>query len=343
MTHLLLALAISLLPHTPLIEHGKTNQLLNFDFVLQNPTNEKAEIVEVEVDVLGANDTLIAQRRVGENGLSVTTIPNRFIEPNGKLVVFNPIYSFEPDLDLSHLRYTFRFEGGAKQTIDVHPKPYETTTNLVMPLSGRVLVHDGHDFYSHHRRLDITGAMTTALHIEANATRYAYDFVIVDEQGKMYRNDGEKNEEWYGFGAPLYAPGSGVVVESLDGIDDNTKSNLFKPVMEEILKDLSRIFGNHVIVDHGNGEFSLLAHMKKGSVLVKKGDRVKQGQQLGQLGFSGDAFLAHLHYELQSDAHFGEGLPSYFHDYKRLTGGKSVSVKQGQVDSGDVLLVQPRP
>ena len=294
--------------------------------------------MEVEVDVLGANDALIARRRVGENGLSVTTIPNRFVEPNGKLVVFNPIHSFEPDLDLSHLRYTFRFEGGATQSIDVHPRPYETKTNLIGPVPGRVLVHDGHDFYSHHRRLDVTGAMTTALHIDANLTRYAYDFVVVDEQGKMYRNDGEKNDDWYGFGVPIYVPGDGVVVEALDGIEDNTKSNPFKPVMEKILGNLYLIFGNHVVIDHGNGEFSLLAHLKKGSVSVKNGDRVKQGQQIGQLGFSGDAFLAHLHYELQSDAKFGEGLPSYFRDYKRVIGDKTINVKRGQIDSGDVLL-----
>jgi len=342
MTHLLLALTISLLPHTPLIEHGKTNQLINFDFVLENPAAEKVEIVEIEVDVLGPNDTLIAQRRVGENGLSVTTIPNRFIEPKGTLVVFNPLFSFEPDLDLSHLRYKFRFEGGATQTVDVHPKPYATKTNLIVPVPGRVLVHDGHDFYSHHRRLDVTGPMTTALHIDSNVTRYAYDFVVIDEKGKMYRNDGEKNEDWYGFGAPLYAPGAGVVVAAMDGVDDNTKSKPFQPVMEEILKNVYLIFGNHVVIDHGNGEFSLLAHMKKGSVTVKTGDRVKQGQRIGALGFSGDAFLAHLHYELQSDAKFGEGLPSYFHDYKRLVGSKYVAVPTGQVDSGDVLEVPRR-
>jgi len=43
--------------------------------------------------------------------------------------------------------------------------------------------------------------------------------------------------------------------------------------------------GNHVTIDHGNGEFSLLLHMKPGSVTVKKGDRVSQGQEIGAIGF----------------------------------------------------------
>jgi len=337
-----LALTISLLPHTPLIEHGKNAQLVNFDFVLENPSAEKKEIVEVEVDVLGPNDTLVAQRRAGENGLGVLTIPQRFIEPQGKLVIFNPLYSFEPELDLSHLRYTFRFEGGAKQTIDIHPKPYEAKTNLIVPVPGRVLVHDGHDFLSHHRRLDVTGQMTTAMHIDTNMTRYAYDFVVVDEQGKMYRNDGEKNEDWYGFGVPILASGAGVVVESSDGMDDNTKSKPFQPNMEAVMQNLHVIFGNYVVIDHQNGEYSIFAHMKKGSVLVKQGDRVKQGQKIGELGFSGDAFLAHLHYQVQSDAKYGEGLPSYFHDFKRMVGAKTVAVPYGQIDSGDVILTPTR-
>jgi murein DD-endopeptidase MepM/ murein hydrolase activator NlpD len=44
-----------------------------------------------------------------------------------------------------------------------------------------------------------------------------------------------------------------------------------------------------VLIDHENGEYSLLVHMKPGSVLVRSGDRVKQGQQVGAIGFAGDA------------------------------------------------------
>jgi murein DD-endopeptidase MepM/ murein hydrolase activator NlpD len=40
--------------------------------------------------------------------------------------------------------------------------------------------------------------------------------------------------------------------------------------------------------------------MKPGSVLVRSGDRVKQGQQVGAIGFAGDSIFPHLHYSLMS-------------------------------------------
>jgi murein DD-endopeptidase MepM/ murein hydrolase activator NlpD len=55
-----------------------------------------------------------------------------------------------------------------------------------------------------------------------------------------------------------------------------------------------------VLIDHENGEYSLLVHMKPGSVLVRSGDRVKQGQKVGAIGFAGDSIFPHLHYSLMS-------------------------------------------
>ena len=59
---------------------------------------------------------------------------------------------------------------------------------------------------------------------------------------------------------------------------------------------LAYAFGNCVVIDHGNSEFSLLAHMQEGSVTVKVGDQVVAGQVIGKLGNSGSSFGPHLHY-----------------------------------------------
>jgi len=58
--------------------------------------------------------------------------------------------------------------------------------------------------------------------------------------------------------------------------------------------------GNFVLIDHEDGEYSLLVHMKPGSVRVRSGDRVKQGQMVGAIGFAGDSIFPHLHYSLMS-------------------------------------------
>ncbi|MFD1906546.1 M23 family metallopeptidase [Paenibacillus rhizoplanae] len=56
--------------------------------------------------------------------------------------------------------------------------------------------------------------------------------------------------------------------------------------------------GNVVVIDHGNGEHSITAHLKKGSVAVKKGDNVQQGDLIGHLGNSGNSSEAHLHFQV---------------------------------------------
>ena len=72
--------------------------------------------------------------------------------------------------------------------------------------------------------------------------------------------------------------------------------------------------GNHVVIDHGHGEFSMIAHMRAGSVRVALGDRVQQGDPLGLLGSSGDTVTPHVHYQLQDgpDWEFSDGLPVRF-------------------------------
>lgn len=56
-------------------------------------------------------------------------------------------------------------------------------------------------------------------------------------------------------------------------------------------------YGNYVVVDHGNGNTTLYAHMSSRS--VKAGDVVKQGQVLGLVGTTGRSTGNHLHYEIR--------------------------------------------
>jgi hypothetical protein len=334
---------LTTIPARPLIEVGKGQQILNFDVVLQNATKEELEVSMFELTVLGPKGELIAQKRLDTNGMSILTLANRVVKPGGKIVLFNPLHSWDEQIPLSRVRVDIALDSGDvsqkyRATLDLQPLRYENQSKFILPVTGRAFVHDGHDYYSHHRRLDVTGGMTTAIGVTTNMTRYAYDFVIVDEAGKMFRGDGEKNEDWYGFGSPIVAPAAGVVVAMADGQADNTKSKKnLEMTFEGFMKNHNLPFGNYAIIDHQNGEFSFFAHFRNGSVAVKKGDMVKQGQKIGEMGFSGDAFLVHLHYQLQRDANWGEGLPSYFQDYERYVGGKFVPVKRGQVDSGDVV------
>jgi len=59
-------------------------------------------------------------------------------------------------------------------------------------------------------------------------------------------------------------------------------------------------YGNYVVIDHGNGYRTLYAHMLNGSVVVKAGQKVSQGQKLGNMGSTGRSTGTHLHFEVQS-------------------------------------------
>lgn len=58
--------------------------------------------------------------------------------------------------------------------------------------------------------------------------------------------------------------------------------------------------GNFVVIEHRAREYSVLAHLKQGSVRVKPGRKVKRGEVLGLCGNSGNSSEPHLHYHLQN-------------------------------------------
>jgi murein DD-endopeptidase MepM/ murein hydrolase activator NlpD len=72
-------------------------------------------------------------------------------------------------------------------------------------------------------------------------------------------------------------------------------------VAEGMVRELlgpGRILGNHVVLDLGGGVYAALAHLRRGSLLVRRGDRVAAGQQLAECGNSGNSAEPHLHFQL---------------------------------------------
>ncbi|MEZ4677921.1 MAG: M23 family metallopeptidase [Caldilineaceae bacterium] len=56
-------------------------------------------------------------------------------------------------------------------------------------------------------------------------------------------------------------------------------------------------YGNHVIVDHGNGYTTLYAHLN--SIFVSPGENLGKGEQLGTVGNTGNSTGPHLHFEIR--------------------------------------------
>jgi murein DD-endopeptidase MepM/ murein hydrolase activator NlpD len=71
-------------------------------------------------------------------------------------------------------------------------------------------------------------------------------------------------------------------------------------------------YGREVVVDHGFGYVSRYAHLNK--ILVQKGQKVKRGELIGELGSSGRSTGPHLHYEIRSNNKYVNPLNYYYED-----------------------------
>lgn len=92
-----------------------------------------------------------------------------------------------------------------------------------------------------------------------------------------------------GNNQPIIAAEAGTVTTAVDGWG-NTNGQEGRPY--------KRVYGNYVIVSHGNGWHTLYGHLANG-IAVKKGQVVPKGQVLGYMGDTGYSFGQHLHFELR--------------------------------------------
>ena len=128
-------------------------------------------------------------------------------------------------------------------------------------------------------------------HCAYKAQKYAMDIVKVDEKGRFFKGAGNELEDYFTMGENIYAPVAGTVVGLLDSL----------PNVEVTLttSDTVNPAGNHIVIKFDTDRYLFLAHLNKGTLKVKKGDKVKQGDLLAQAGNSGNTSWPHLHMHIQ--------------------------------------------
>ncbi len=176
-----------------------------------------------------------------------------------------------------------------------------------------------------------------------HAQRFAIDWMQLDAEGRLHRGDGSRVEDFAFYASPVLAVADGTVVDVLDELDDQVPGSLPDPKTI----NLQNVGGNHIVLDLGGGRFGFYAHLKKGSMRVAKGDRVRRGQVLALLGNSGNTSAPHLHFHLMdSPSPLGSsGLP-YLLDRFALAGQLSAErFDKGGLDGSwsEFLLPEPAP
>jgi len=351
--------SINIAPVHPLIEKDIYGYYMNFDITIKNHTSHMLELSSVEAAIMDDKGKLALRKFMNNEGSApgIDLLVYTLIKPGETVSIFNPFHTFPLDITIASLKYGFYFDYADNQqekdvnkkrlpvdfdesvVANITPRVYIAKNDYLLPLKGKIIVWDGHDFYSHNRRAANQTTDSKVAQITANSSRYAYDLMSVDEKGSMYNGSPYAKQNWYTFGKPVYAPLEGVVVAIQNDIPDNEfDGKTVKSPKLDPKKDPEGM-GNYVIIQHANGEYSMMLHLEAGSVMAREGQMVKAGQEIGEVGFSGAVVFPHLHYSVTNGTKelASEGLPNYFNDYKLYRGNAVVNIKRSRIDSGDIV------
>ena len=128
-----------------------------------------------------------------------------------------------------------------------------------------------------------------------NPQMFAIDWLQA-VHGSLFRGNGKRLSDWFGFGQPVYAVANGVVVRA---ISNRPETVPFTPGPAAVQKP-GDYGGNEVIERIGPGLYAVYEHLKTGSVLVRLGQHLRTGQPIARLGSSGNSTGPHLHFGIQS-------------------------------------------
>jgi murein DD-endopeptidase MepM/ murein hydrolase activator NlpD len=143
-------------------------------------------------------------------------------------------------------------------------------------------------------RLPFRGSWTVTqahngAHTHQGPWRYAFDFEIVGADGRAWEGEGREPRDFRCYNLPVLAAGTGTVDSVRDGIPDNAIGGM----------NARENWGNTVVIAHGSDLYSVYSHLKPGSIIVKVGDPIRAGAELGRCGNSGRSLVPHLHFHVQ--------------------------------------------
>ena len=155
----------------------------------------------------------------------------------------------------------------------------KNTINLASPF------HNGKQIVLHGGLSPFTNG-----HFHVKPQNYALDIVGLNNLGMRASSfqGGSDLSDYVIYGQPIYSPLNGTVVAVEDKYDDQTPPTT----------DIEHLAGNYILIESEGVEI-LLAHLKRGSIVVKIGDAVTTNTLLGQVGNTGNTSEPHLHIHVE--------------------------------------------
>jgi len=154
----------------------------------------------------------------------------------------------------------------------------------------------------------------------------ALDFVIVDSKSNTYREPSSprevfSRENFYCYNKEILAPYEGYVYDIINNVEENDVGEV----------DTDHNWGNTVILNHLNGLFSQISHIKKDSFNVFIGQYITKGTFIATCGNSGRSPEPHIHFQLQTIPVVGSKTLAYPISYFIERNGKDKVLRISEV------------
>jgi murein DD-endopeptidase len=195
-------------------------------------------------------------------------------------------------------------EGGEFQVLD------EAPVVLGAPLRGG----DWTPIYNDSWKLGHRRVIYTTDGVEHIPGRFAIDWMKVATDGTHAKGDEANPANWYGYGADVLAVADATVSVAMDDIPDPQIVEPHKVV------EIENASGNYIVLDLENGKYAFYEHLKSGSIRVRAGERVRRGQVIAELGYTGQSTGPHLHFHVADSTMplSAEGLPYVFQEFNTV-------------------------
>jgi hypothetical protein len=294
-----------------------------FNIVVNEKYGRQLEPVSARLEFYSGKRKVQTQELSHETLQTLKKFPVTRYAPQPEIFDIRHYFSEPAVLEIDRMVYIVELAApsGARfhRSLDIPLTNYELKKKYIFPVKGKFIVLDGHEFYE-------------LGHTYEWSQHFSYDILGVGPNLELAKNNGKSPEDFFGWGREIVAPADGVVAYARNDVP-----NMMMPKDYLKLRDPHwAIGGNIILINHGNGEVSLFAHNQYGSVRVKKGDHVKQGQVIALMGCSGSPGHTHLHYQLQAGTRLfsSDGLPTQFANLTYIGGwienaAKPVTPKRG--------------
>lgn len=129
------------------------------------------------------------------------------------------------------------------------------------------------------------------------------------------------NGDYPAFGQPVFAMVDGVVVKASDWRRDHRARSSMLGLLYLMVEGMIREFGgpgfivgNHVTIRMDDGRYAAVAHLQRGSVVVRVGDTVRRGSVIAKCGNSGNSSEPHVHAQImdRQSLLLAQGVPMVF-------------------------------